>query len=173
MAETAVAMDATTRAMLQKLADIATPPPVSWMPQTAGWAVLGAVLLAVLVWLSIRSLRRYRTNRYRREALAELELIDIQIPDDRTRGEALVRMSALLKRVALAAWPRPDVAPLSSDAWLDFLAAHAGRGRSDAGMKVFWSDAEYRGYRPSLSAGQACRASDAVRAWIGGHVVSA
>ena len=79
------------------------------MPQTAGWYVLFALLALAAGFQLIKWIREWKRNRYRRAALRELP---------HTRIEDL---SALLKRTALAAWPREDVASLTGESWLQFL----------------------------------------------------
>ena len=158
-------MDATTRAALQKLADIALPPPVSWWPQTWGWAALAGLLALLAVWRIVRALRRYRADRYRRAALAELDRLERTLS-----GAALMAvLPPLLKRVALAAWPRTDVAALSGAEWVAFLRAHGGSAGFSA--RTLLDDLEYR--RATVSAAEASAAATAVRGWIEGHVVSA
>ena len=77
-----------------------------------GWCVL--VLL--LLWLGWRFWKRWQANAYRREALRELGEIET----------APERLPELLKRVALVAYPRAEVAELSGDAWLGFLDGTLG-----------------------------------------------
>lgn len=96
-------------APLNKLHDFYQPPPPAWTPHTIGWYVLFSILGSFALWMVFRSVRRWLANRYRREALRELELLP------RTQ------LSSLLKRTALAAWPREKVAALTGDAWLNFL----------------------------------------------------
>ena len=101
---------------LSRLADIVVPAPVPWWPPAPGWWILGAAALvagALLTWVAVR---RHRRNAYRRAALVELAAIDtIANP----RGVAAI--SAVLKRVALVAYPRTEVASLTGAAWLTFL----------------------------------------------------
>jgi hypothetical protein len=91
------------------------------MPQTIGWyMVLGLILLAagrLAYWL----LRRRWRNRYRRSALAELDLIEHDLQRQDRRAQALAAIPVLLKRTALSAYPRATVASLAGDAWLSFL----------------------------------------------------
>jgi len=61
---------------LAGLQEIPLPPPVSYVPQTIGWAIVGALLVAALIYMSWRMFRRYRANAYRRAALAELAVIE-------------------------------------------------------------------------------------------------
>jgi hypothetical protein len=106
--------------LLAQLGDIAAPPPVSMLPATWGWAVLAALVLALLA-LGLRVwLRHYRATAYRRAALAELRghapALTANDP------VALARLATLLRRTALAAFPRPEVATLAGPDWLAFLA---------------------------------------------------
>jgi hypothetical protein len=160
-------LDASTRAALQKLADIALPPPVSWWPQTWGWAGLLGLLLILAAWLTARGVKRYRANRYRRDALAELDRLERMLSDD----DLGLALPALLKRVALAAWPRAEVAALSGADWVAFLRAHGGMAGFSPDAARLLDDLEYR--PKLLGVDQTHVVAKAVRAWIEGHVVSA
>jgi Domain of unknown function (DUF4381) len=173
MAEAAAPLDAATRAALQKLADISVPPPVSWVPQTWGWAMLAVAVLALMAWMIARGARHYAANRYRREGLSELDRIEARLNNENERGKALAVMPALLKRVALAAWPRAEVAQLSGASWIAFLRAHAGKVGFPDDAAGLLDDLEYRSHQPVVSADKARRITGAVRNWIEGHIVSA
>jgi Domain of unknown function (DUF4381) len=95
---------------LEKLHDYYQPAPPAWTPQTIGWYVLFGIVAILLLWTAIHVVRSWLANRYRRDALRELVAAT---PD---------QFSALLKRTALAAWPRERVASLNGDSWLNFLA---------------------------------------------------
>ena len=101
---------------LSHLADIVVPPPVPWWPPAPGWWILGAALLAALAISGWSAIRRYRKNAYRRAALAELAAIGTV-----SSPASAAAVSAILKRVALAAYPRAEVANLTGAAWLAFL----------------------------------------------------
>lgn len=104
-------------ASLQNLHDMVLPPAVPLWPPAPGWYwVVGALLLA-LAWLMGQAICRYRANAYRRAALTELA---------RLRDDNLTALPALLKRTALAAFPRSRVAGLSGPAWWQFLDDSAG-----------------------------------------------
>ena len=95
---------------MSNLEEIELPEPVPFSFETPGWTLLLAVALGLLVWLVWRAWRRWRANAYRRRALEELTVI-----------ESPARLSELLKRVALVAYPRTNVAGLYGEAWLGFL----------------------------------------------------
>jgi hypothetical protein len=94
---------------LDSLHDFYAPEPPAWMPQTIGWYCVFASAVIAALWLVVHEVRKWRLNRYRREALKELETLKV------------VELSALLKRTALSAWPREAVASLSGMEWLNFL----------------------------------------------------
>jgi hypothetical protein len=96
-------------AALDRLHDFVQPPLPSWMPHTIGWYVVFAVLALAMTFQLIKWIRDWKRNRYRRVALQELP------------HTAIEDLSALLKRTALAAWPRQTVASLTGEAWLRFL----------------------------------------------------
>jgi uncharacterized protein DUF4381 len=99
---------------LSKLHDFYQLASPSWMPQTLGWHILFALFCLFAIWLIARAIARWLSNRYRREALAQLKTV----PPN--------QFSALLKRTAMAAWPRAQVASLSGEAWLNFLSSSSG-----------------------------------------------
>jgi len=167
--ETGGMVDTSSDAALKSLADIALPPPISYMPQTWGWAALAILLLlaaAALLWIS---LRRRQANRYRREALAELDALV-----GRGAGEAgdfQQKLAEILKRTALAAWPREAVASLSGAGWAQFLAGHGPSKDASEPLAALVNDREYAA-RPMRPDEQAALVA-AVRLWIERHHVSA
>lgn len=98
---------------LAGLQELPPPDPISYAPATAGWVVIGALLLALLIYLAWRAAKRWRANAYRRAALAELTAIEKTV--------AIGTLPALLKRTAMAATSREEVAGLNGQEWLRFL----------------------------------------------------
>ena len=101
---------------LSNLHDIVLPVPVSYWPPAPGWWILALAMLAVAVILIVRLVARYRRNAYRRAALRELDAIGPAVD-----GASAMHISAVLKRTALVAFPREQVAGLTGPAWLAFL----------------------------------------------------
>lgn len=102
-------------APLDKLHGFYEPSPPPWTPQTVAWYCVFALAAIAAAWALVWLIRKRIRNRYRGEALHALET---------TRADGF---SALLKRTALSAWPRDEVASLSGTAWLQFLE-HAMSG---------------------------------------------
>jgi hypothetical protein len=115
-------VDAKTAAtQMASLRDVAVPPPVSWRPQTAGWYVVGALLLAGLLWMALRQYRRWQAQRYRRDALSALQALEPALADPARRVVALRQMAELVKRTQLSETERQAVASLSGVVWLKAL----------------------------------------------------
>lgn len=100
--------------LIDQLSPAPAPPPVPWQPHTWGWTLLAALLLIVLAWWARRAWRHYRADAYRRRALAELA----------ASGQRIEALAEILRRTALAAFPRERVAGLHGDAWRRFLDDH-------------------------------------------------
>lgn len=139
--------------LIDALIQPAAPPPVSMWPQTWGWAVVAAALAALIVALAWRGLRRWRANAYRRAAIAELD----------AAGDDPAAIAAILRRAALAAWPREEVAGLSGSGWTAFLS-RTGRADFSGAAGAALVQAPYAGTpaaTPALSA--------AARLWLRSH----
>jgi hypothetical protein len=109
--------------LLRLLHEIVIPEAPSLMPHTPGWWVVAAWLVAVVLiglsqWLAYR-----RRNRYRREAAAELETIAASAAAQPAASAAAI--AGLLKRTALAAYPRERIASLHGNDWARFLCESA------------------------------------------------
>ncbi len=109
--------------LMELMHELVMPEPVSWLPETPGWWVLLGWLLVVVLLALRQLLLRRRRNRYRREAETVLRTIETQAATD--PAAAAAQISTLLKRTALVAYPRQDVAPLYGADWARFLCDSA------------------------------------------------
>ena len=107
--------------LLDQMHGVVEPAPATWMPQTTAWAVLALVVVLLAALAAWRWLRRWRQDRYRREALAELDRIEAQ-----ASSHLPLRVADLLRRTALTSFDRRDVASLAGDEWLAFLDQSQG-----------------------------------------------
>lgn len=98
---------------LDRLNDIVLPPEVAWWPLAPGWYVLMLSILLLGSWFAMRWMKQWQANAYRRIALRELA---------ETKDPASI--AELLRRTALAVAPREEIARLTGDRWVDWLATH-------------------------------------------------
>ncbi len=143
--------------LLDRLAEPPTPPPVSLAPQTAGWIVLAVLLVLAIAWFAWRALRRWRANAYRRAALGELA----------AAGDDPAAIAAILRRTALAAWPREQVAALTGQDWLRFLDRTGGGGFAEGPGSLLLT-APYRAHQVPSDPGL----KDLAVRWVRRHRVS-
>lgn len=145
------------------LVDIPLPPLVSLWPQT--WTALITIVFIVVgfvVWLCW-FIHRRRVSRYRRDAIAELERMTRTSVSPVQLSAAL---ALLVRRTALAAFPREQVAALTGPAWLSFLdRSYGGTEFSDGPGR----DLEASVYRQLSSGDDASSLVDLVHRWIKVH----
>ena len=103
-------------ASLDNLRDIVELPPVPWWPPAPGWWVLLTMAVVATFVVAWRVWAARRAAAYRRAALRELE-----------SATSVATIAEILKRTALVAYPRTDVASLSGSAWSQWLAETGGR----------------------------------------------
>jgi len=108
-------MNTTDTASLANLQDIVVPSAAALWPPAPGWFVIGAILVVLAVAGIVMALVRRHRSAYRRAALAELESVGAK--DKRT----IRQIAELLKRTALAAYPRAEVAALTGETWVKWL----------------------------------------------------
>jgi hypothetical protein len=150
---------------LAALAPLREPPPVGWWPPAAGWWLLLGLGLLGLAALAAFLIRRLRRNAYRRRALALLAALRETHAREGDLNAYVAGVNALLKSVALYAWPRREVAARHGGEWLAFLEDSV---KSGAGFPPGLADAPYRESCPALDPEQLHRAA---AAWIRRHGV--
>lgn len=152
--------------LIHGIDEIVPPDPVSWWPSAPGWKFLGALLLLWAGVRTVRMIRRWWRNRYRREALRHLSRLE------REKGwrEVVAALPYYLKAVALHAYPRVEVASLSGEAWARFLDAHYdGPAFAGAAGKKLLLLAYLPPERREINEAEARRLIDMARLWIATH----
>lgn len=147
------------------LIDIPLPPEVNLWPQTWESRIAIVALLAVVIAVVWRQVRYRRVNRYRREALAELNAMR-QVGSSR-REELLTRLTLLVRRTALAAFPREKVASLAGPPWLSFLDRSYGGQEFSQGVGRLLVSGPYQPIEPDDAELQSL--AGLVRRWIKVH----
>src|SRR5690242_4528495 len=115
---------------LSGLHDIVVGPSASWWPSTPAWLLLGALLVIGICLVTAWMIISWRENRYRRAGLWELQQLEHSPSQDHA---GLVALAEILKRVALVAYPRRQVASLSGKDWLNFLDRTLGTTQFSTG----------------------------------------
>ena len=130
--------------LLNQLADIHLPEPVSFWPPAPGWWVLAVLLLVA----GVLALRWYARERARREivgyALAELERCyqryaasdDVEASPDERKLRYVNEVNSVLRRVALVHFPGANVASLAGREWVDFIRENGDSSKLDDELAV-------------------------------------
>lgn len=133
---------------------------IDWMPQTPGWWLLFVIASYFGIRHLWRKLYRWHKNRYRREALQQLMALS-----QSNREVSVGTVNALLKLTALAIAPRVEVAPLSGNAWVDWLDAQLGSHRFSSDVRLALSEGPFDPHAPAANA----QIFTETRLWIEQH----
>ncbi|MFK7974545.1 MAG: DUF4381 domain-containing protein [Halioglobus sp.] len=106
---------------LAALNPLREPPPIGWWPLAPGWWVLLAIAVLAIVAVAWWWWRKRQQSAYRRRALAQLEQLHAQHQATGDNTHFLTNLNALLKRVALLAYPQKNLANIHGAAWITFL----------------------------------------------------
>lgn len=139
--------------LIDGLIEPVEPPPIPLIPQTWGWVALAVLIVLLIAWLVWRWAARRRANAYRRAALTAL-------------GQAgtATDIAVILRRAALAAYPRVEVASLAGRDWVAYLD-RTGRGGFPAAAGEELRLAPYRDEAAAPSA----ELRDAAAMWLRTH----
>jgi hypothetical protein len=100
--------------LLSSMHEIATPTDIDWWPQTLGWQLLLLLAFAYLLYRLYLIIGKYISNAYRRAAMIELMSCSDKATD-------LEQVCKILRRTALYAFDRKQVAPLVGKDWEHWL----------------------------------------------------
>ena len=159
---------------LKNLYDIISPEPVGLLTPAPGWYVLGLIILYFVVMICLRRFRIWQKNKYRRQALVELNRLADLAQDQKQREVALRALPVLAKRTALVAFDRDDVASLSGHAWLEFLDKTGATNSFTIGIGRLLPNLAYRSSAAieTISANQIEELVASIREWIKNHKLS-
>lgn len=115
-------MEQDLNAILQEqLRGIHIPEPVSWWPPAPGWwilFILALLLTGLSIWFVVR---HQRNNRYRKQALGELQTIHAQWVSEPDSSLYVQSANAVIKRAMLAGSNEVHKASLTGQKWIDEL----------------------------------------------------
>jgi len=129
---------------LAQLRDIHLPPPPESWPPAPGWWLLALIAVLAVGFAAALALRYWQRNRYRREAVREAAKLYAKWTTDGDSIAYVAAVQTLLKRVALSAFPRAEVARLTGEAWVAFLDRTMGSHEFSMGAGEVLIDAHYR-----------------------------
>lgn len=109
---------------LAQLKDIHLPTPIGIWPLAPGWWLIIVLATLLTALISYLSWQRYCRNRAKKRALILLDQFKNNYDNYSSNTQTAAHLSTLLRRVAIAYYPRHDVAGLQGQNWLNFLDSH-------------------------------------------------
>lgn len=98
------------------------PDPIGFWPPAIGWWIITVIAITFLALLTIQAHRRWKKNRYRSVALKQASEAFAKYQEHQSSHRFAHDCNELLKKVALRAFPKNDVAGLNGTLWSQFLA---------------------------------------------------
>jgi hypothetical protein len=133
----------TSNLPLQELRDVHLPDPISlWPPAQGWWIVFGLVVTGAIVFMCVWVYRR--RTKSRRLAIAELRAVKQHYDTHRDDQWVVQRLSEIIRRYALAIFPRTEVAGLVGSSWLQFLDRTGRTNKFSEGVGHLLSSGPYR-----------------------------
>jgi len=155
-------MNTPQQASLQ-LRDIHLPGTPDIWPPAPGWWLLFGILLLLMIAVGVLAWRRIELRRQRRRVLELLDEIERSSAGNATPGY-LAQLSRLIRALALAHFPRQEIASLTGRDWLRFLDSSGGNGQFEHGPGRVLAEGPYMRELPDGVDGRALAAL--VRRWI-------
>ncbi|WP_330924604.1 DUF4381 domain-containing protein [Candidatus Sororendozoicomonas aggregata] len=126
---------------LEQLRPNHLPAPVSIWPLAPGWWIVGGLSLVIIMLAMRFILSRWHKRRYRRRALSTLRKVVKAYEANGNKRQFAHDCNRLLKKVALQAYPRQNIASLNGDQWLVFLSQSSENPQfSDSAAAALGSD---------------------------------
>ncbi len=140
---------------------------IGWWPLAPGWWVVIALVALALAAGALVLYRKYAANAYRRLAVEQLQSIHAQWLADGDSQNYTVAVNALLKSVALYAYPAREVAGFSGPRWTQFLNDGLAAPGSD-----FPDSFTNAAYQQQVSSSDCQSLLDTALRWVNKHKVA-
>lgn len=128
---------------LQELRDVHLPDPIAlWPPAPGWWLVFGLMVGGGIVFMWMRVYRR--RTKARRLAMAEIGEVKQHYDTHQDDQWMVQRLSEIIRRYAMATFPRTEVAGLVGSSWLRFLDRTGGTNQFTEGIGNLLSSEPYR-----------------------------
>ena len=114
------------QAILAQLRPNHLPEAISYWPLAIGWWLLLASTISIISVMTYLFIIKRQKNKYRRLGLQLAKKIHKKFIEHGNKRQFAHDSNRLLKKVALQAFPRQNIANLNGKEWLDFLYQSSG-----------------------------------------------
>lgn len=125
------------------LIDIHLPKDAGLWPLAPGWWVLLLAMIAFSIWLIVLLRKKAKLRKYQQMIFSKLSNLEKNLknkPSNETIGE----INILLRRLAIAYFPRSEIASLTGADWLNFLDKSGSTKNFSRGAGRILIDAPYQ-----------------------------
>lgn len=133
--------------LLKQLRDIHYPPPIPVWPLAMGWYILFGLLIVVAILVAYLWIQQIKKQLLKKIVLKRLDELEEQ---QHVQQDVAEELSMLLRRAALAKYPRHVVAGLYGEEWLNFLNKTAMTTEFTEGVGKLLIVSPYRGKAQAL-----------------------
>ena len=149
---------------LSKLRDIHLPEPISAWPPAPGWWILTILLITMTVWLSWKLWKKYQQKHLYRISNHSISQLQLEYTEHQDSHLLIRQYSSLLRRIALAQYPRQQVASLTGTSWLEFLDKSASTNLFNAELGQLLINGPYQ--KPDNNFSLLEELTEAIQLWI-------
>jgi len=111
---------------LDMLRDIHLPGEIPLWPPAPGWWALAVASISLLIWFIWLLRKKHQQRRLLRVSVAALSELEDAYSTHKDPLLLIKQYSSLIRRIALALFPRQNIASLTGNSWLKFLDESAG-----------------------------------------------
>ncbi len=126
-----------------QLQDIHLPESASFWPPALGWWLLLAVLVVLIAWLIVKTLKRIKQRKYRAKIFTKFDVLEKKLKD-KPNNAVIAEINTLLRQLAVTYYPRSKIASLTGGDWLHFLDQSGGTQGFSRGAGRILIEAPYR-----------------------------
>ena len=149
---------------LSKLRDIHLPEPVSAWPPAPGWWILAILSISLIIWISWKLWKRYQQRHLLRISNRTITELQQDYANHQNSHLLIKQYSMLLRRIALARFPRQQVASLTGTTWLEFLDKSAATNLFNSEIGQLLLNGPYQ--KPGTKISQIDELTTAIKLWI-------
>ncbi len=106
---------------LDMLRDIHLPDEVSAWPPAPGWWILAILSIALILWIVRFFWKKHQQKKLLRLSIYTMNELELAYSQHKDPAVLVKQYSSLLRQIALARFPRQEIASLTGQSWLTFL----------------------------------------------------
>lgn len=129
---------------LAQLRDVHLPDPLSIWPPAPGWFLLAALIIGGMLGIVYIIYRHWKKQTPKRQALKQLNELAFRYQQNKQAALIIPELSILLRRLALAYFPRIETAGLCGNEWLTFLNTTGNTSAFTDKISTILTDAPYQ-----------------------------